>query len=592
MADLLTTIVDSIHPAASGIGILVSDQAWVLFNREIDQNSIKTGNFFLVGPDFDTMSGPDLHLFHNKESFGTESEILQSPGFHGFVPAEITFKRISLTTTSEVSTLDSIASGLLFRTKAILTPNNRLQANTEYQVYLVGNEVEDPELITGISTRTIYDPLTSGTNTGTGSISFDGSYTGNSLQDTYHIQITTAGTVDTAKFKFWTDIDPTEYGPFKTKQSGVLLSDGIMVYFSEGDYVVGDTWIVRVKSRDYFNGNLVWSFKTGSGSILEIPTSISTSILGDPIVSSTVSTTASTFSVSSTDPEDKESNVSYLPLGPYNITAEFNSDIDASTVISGIDISVFSEPVTGETSGSAALGNLIVEPSVSGSILTLTVASGQLHTNELITVTLDKTIKNTLGISLGSNYVFTFTTTYNPMYCTYRRLQLMIGAYINELEIDTVNLAIHFASLESDSYAWNKENLDDEWYKFARSQWVCCRAAEILLMNVLGKSGDLKAKSLGDLKVEYNTSNNSNIPLQKAQECLAKWEGALIAGGRQVQSPSMVVKGEYDPDRPPVGRGWVHSRGDIAATPVSNNKYLFNSSRRYRNIYTKFPGSK
>ena len=141
MADSIASIVDLIHPTASGLGIITSDQIWVLFDREIDETTIAGGNFFITGPDFDTWSGPDLQLFLDRESLGDEEEILQSPGFLGLVQGEITFERISLSSDGTVvTTEDTVGSGHLYRTKAIFTPTNRLQANTEYRVYLSGDE--------------------------------------------------------------------------------------------------------------------------------------------------------------------------------------------------------------------------------------------------------------------------------------------------------------------------------------------------------------------------------------------------------------------------------------------------------------------
>ena len=70
---------------------------------------------------------------------------------------------------------------------------------------------------------------------------------------------------------------------------------------------------------------------------------------------------------------------------------------------------------------------------------------------------------------------------------------------------------------------------------------------------------------------------------------MAKWEGALIAGGLQVQSPQGVIKGDLDIDRPPVGRGWLHERG-CPSTPMANQRTrpvnaLGQVSRRYRGVY-------
>jgi len=586
----IANIVDLVHPAVSGLGVIVTDQIWVLFDREIDETTVNGGNFFVSGPDFDSWSGPDLQLFLDAEQLGDEAEVLQSPGFHGLVQGTMTFERLATDSLTVVSGLDTAGSGLLYRSKAIFTPTNRLQANHEYSVYLSGDEDDTDAYQTGLSSRTVFDPVTSGSNTGTGEVEFEGGYIGNAPLDTYRIEITTSGEIGTSRFSFVRDFDPLSvYGPFRTKKSGVLLSDGVTVYFDDGDYHIGDAWSVVTKERDVFEGNMYWPFQTGSGSITEIPTTTATSILGDPAPAASSSSSTTSLSVSSTVPADGASHLT-VPVGEYDITISFNNNIDPLTVVSGVDYSVYTESVTGETDLPAS-GTCVASAAVSGSDLTLTVASGYLLRNNLVTVTLDSTIASTAGTALGTDYEFTFTTEYSTMYCTLRKLRLMVGAYIGSVGDDTVNLAIFVASREADLLTWNKDTPTDEYYMFARSQWTCCRAAQILLMNTIGGSGALKSKRLGDLAVEYDTSSDVSKPLNNAEDCLLRWEGALAAGGRQVQTPMMTVKGQYDIDRHPVGRGWLHTR-DVhnTQTPAANKRLRLWNSRRYRNIHSRRRG--
>jgi hypothetical protein len=586
----INTIVDLIHPTASGIGIITTDQIWVVFDRELDEDSITGGNFFITGPDQDTWSGPDLQLFLDRESVGGEIEILQSPDFAGIVQGDITFERIATDSLTTVSGIDTVGSGFIYRTKAIFTPTRRLQVNTEYDVYLSGDEDDTDLLQTGISSRTVFDTSASGANTGTGGVDFSGGYIGLAAEDTYRLAITTGGDVGTAKFTFVRDTDPVSvFGPFKTKESGVLLSDGVTATFDEGSYVAGDQWSVIVKERDIFANNLYWTFKTGSGSITTIPDTTATSVIGDPAPETEApsATAVSAFSVSSTSPADEATNLT-LPTSTYDITVTFNNSIDATTVVSGVDISVLAESVTGEV-GVPANEELIVEPSVSGTQLTLTVASGQLLANNVVTVTLDSTIADTDGTALGTDYSFWFTTAYNPMFCGLRQQRLRIGAFIGTTSDDTVNLAIHMASKEADLLTWNRDNLTDDYYVFTRNQWTCCRAAQLLLINTIGGSGSIRSKRLGDLEVSYNTDiADTSVPLSRTEECLLKWEGAILAGGRQVQEPKMVVKGEQDIDRPPIGRGWLHTRDIYHPQNAAGNRRLrLEDSRRYRNTYSR-----
>lgn len=584
----IASIIDLIHPASSGTNIIVRDDVWVLFDREMDETTIAGGNFFVTGPDFDTWSGPDLALYHDTISRGSESEILESPGYHGLVQGTVTFDRIHPTNDDlSVTTEDSIGSGLLYRTKAIFSPTSPFAANTEYKVNIIGDESATDSLTTGCTEKTIYDSVASGINTTTGTLTLTGSYT-ESYNDIFHIKITTAGDVDTARFKYSRDSVGIWNGPYKTRRTGTLLSDGVTISFSDDDYYVDDAWYFRVKSANTFSGNLFWVFETGTGSIQAISDTVSTSIIGDAIATTTATSSSSAFSVSSTDPADEDSHTEIID-GPNTISIVFNDDIDATTVTSGVSVLVFTEPVNGDT-GIDATGICIAEPSVSGDTLTITVASGELLENNLVTVTLDSTIASTGGDDLGSDYEFSYTTTYNPYYCTLRKLRLEVGAFISAVPDDTVNFAIFESSLMADNLIWNTDNSISNSLTFAKSQWVCCKSQEILLVNTVGGSGALKSKKLGDLEVEYN-SGASNEALARAVACLDKWEKVLQSGGASIQLSANAVKGAADYDRPSFGRKWYNQNTGVPGTPAANVKVKYYGSRRYRSVYTRNTGS-
>lgn len=587
----LVDIIDYLHPAPSGIGIITTDTIWVVFDRELDETSLSAGNFFLAGPDFDTWSGPDLQIWEDAVNVGTEAEILQSPGFHGLVQGDISFKRVALNSFTVISGLDTTGSGFLYRTLATFTPRERLAPETEYTVYLSGDEDSTDTLTTGILSRTVFDIVASGTNTGTGIVAFTGGYDGLFATDTFRAIITTQGGYDVGQFTFTRDSDPVDtYGPFPIRRSGVFLGDGVWVYFSDNIYEVGDQYSVLVKAPAIFNGNLTWPFKTGTGSIQNIPVTTATSVI-ETAVMGTPLPLPTTFTVTSTTPVDGSTNLPHPP-GDYTITIRFSSDIDPLTVASGISAFVTTEAVTGNTSDGIYppdqfKGSCATDVVVNGKILSVIIASGELLDNNLVIVDLASSITSTAGIPLSAGYSFAFTTTYYPMYCSSRRLRLMAGNYLSGITDDALNLAIHLASLESDLLTWNKRNLGDQYYHFVRSQWSCCRAAQYLLINTVGGSGRLKAKRLGDLAVEYDTNKiNINVPLEYMQECLDKWAGALLAGGRQVQTPEMVVKGQFDIDRPKIGRGWLHTRDWLnTQTPAANMRIRPSISRRYRGAY-------
>jgi len=574
----LSSVIDLVHPTASGIGVILSDTIWVLFDREIDEGTVTAGNFFITGPDFDVWSGPDYGVHIDYESIGSEEEVLQSPGYTGIVQGTITYERISLTDDdTTVSGTDCAAAGTLYRTKATFTPTERLAADTEYTVYLSGDEDLTDSLDTGVSLRTVYDLSAVAGNASTNEPEITGSYTG-SINDVFNIEITTTGNVGTARFVYWKDSDPAEVvGPLKTRRGGTLLSDGVSIVFPEGVYSDADVWTCIVHPATTYSGNLTWTFRTGSGSIATVPTTAATTVLGDA-VPSTSSSSSTTFEVDSTDPADEDSHQT-IPAGEFTIQAIFSDDIDSTTVSSGVSVIVTVEPVNGDPSVFEAT-TAISRPTVSGNTLNIVVASGEMVDNALVTITLDSAIASTGGETLSSDYEFWFTTTYSPYYCTLRKLRLDVGAFIGAVPDDTINLAIFEASLEADAFTWATE-INTNYFNFVRGRYTCCKAAEILLLNATGGATNLKSKRLGDLAVEYDPKG-ANDALNRALACLEKFEMAVQAGGYAVQTPAMVVKGELDPDRPPTGRGWSSGR---ASLPAANTRYKEAGSRRYTNTY-------
>ena len=79
---------------------------------------------------------------------------------------------------------------------------------------------------------------------------------------------------------------------------------------------------------------------------------------------------------------------------------------------------------------------------------------------------------------------------------------------------------------------------------------------------------------------------NVQIPLERMQQCLDKWDKELLAGGRQVQKPGYAVKGSLDIDRPSIGRSWLHTRDWLnTQTPAANMRVSPSISRRWRTVY-------
>ena len=583
-------IVDLVHPSVSGMNVIVSDQVWILFDRELDTDSLQE-NIFITGPDQDTWSGPDLLLFNRNLNESNQDSILQSPNFRGYVEGTFTFEKVNLLDLDSYSGYDYGGDGTLWRTRAVFTPTKQLTPNTEYKVYVTGDESATDELDTGVKTRTIFD-TTKGANLGTGEATYVGSYIGEGLTDTFHVRITTAGAANTAKFIWYRGSAPLlTFGPFTAFRGTVDLDDGISIKFTTGSFSVSDSFSVAVKQATVFTGNLIWPFTTGTGSIQELPSSVSTDISGTPSSTSSLST----FSVLSTSPASTATDLDTPFEGDMSIVLTMNDTVDGSTVDTD-SVSVNIESVIGEddsgVSSIVAEGLVLPTISVSGSEITLTIASGIIQENNIITVILGDTIASDEGISLSSEYEFSFTSRYYPLYSSWRRVMLDYGAFLGNIAKDTVNLAIYEASMTSDSLSWSTNasiqylsgvagaSSVEDYYLWVRREFTTCKAAEALLLNAIGLGQGLKSKKLGDFEVSYDTDRLQE-GLEKALGCLGKWEATLHGRGMSKRKPQYAIKGNYDPSSPPTGRGWdITSKGSL---PVATAKKL--TGRRWNSGY-------
>ncbi len=204
--------------------------------------------------------------------------------------------------------------------------------------------------------------------------------------------------------------------------------------------------------------------------------------------------------------------------------------------------------------------------------------SVQLLPNMQVIISLLDGIKSTSGIALEPQD-FYFTTTYFPLYSSIRKVRLEIGSFIQDLDDDAVNFAIFEAGLGADELTWivPKPDINNKFYAWARREWTTCKAAQNLLMNVI--SG-LRSKRLDNFEVTYDFQKRGQTMLDQIDLCLAKWELQLKSGGNATQKPRYVVKGEFDPDAPNVGRLWEKGPGTQLISGA-NARYRPAGLRRY-----------
>jgi len=216
----------------------------------------------------------------------------------------------------------------------------------------------------------------------------------------------------------------------------------------------------------------------------------------------------------------------------------------------------------------------------------------KLYVNDIVQVTVTSGLQATDGSSLDETFESEFMVTASPAYSNIRKVRLEVGAFVNQLPDDVLQLGILEASLEADVLTFATTNTNNELYQHARREYTTCMAASMLLSNV----GNLllRTKTLADLHVEYDT-NGVRDAIGRLRDCIEKWQPQLIAGGgaKAATQPKYVVKGEYDPDRPIVSRSWQSTAtGDLSnRMPAANDRVRNQGERRHKRAWTK-PGKK
>lgn len=189
----------------------------------------------------------------------------------------------------------------------------------------------------------------------------------------------------------------------------------------------------------------------------------------------------------------------------------------------------------------------------------------QLANNQVVTVTIPTSLKATDGTSLAEVYTFDFMTKISPAYTSIRKLLLSAGSFLGGLDDDILQTAILEASLSANVIQFSDTIVNNGLFAHARREYTTCLAAHMLVMNLL--RSPLKSKTLDNLSVSYDT-NGLRDALKSFEECLQKWGDQISTGGEGAGNPKMVIKGRQDPDRIPVGRGWIeNNRG---GKPIGN----------------------
>ena len=171
---LIVDILDDYYPPNSGVSIPLADPITVLFDREMDEDSLAE-EFFIEGPDTDQFVGPGFNLleFPDNVSQNPDDDFLNSPGYPGIMEGTFSFVKIDMSDAD----LEVVASP--YRTKLVFTPEQPMAPLTQYTAHL---PTADDLLGNTHSGHYIF-----GWTTGTGSIQY--------VPDTFSSSILVPGSV-------------------------------------------------------------------------------------------------------------------------------------------------------------------------------------------------------------------------------------------------------------------------------------------------------------------------------------------------------------------------------------------------------------
>lgn len=349
--------IESVFPANLQAGVVLGVPIEVVFDTEIDPTTVARA-FILDGPDSDRWTGPDMVLWDRDVTPDVADYYLNSPGYQGIVQGTFTYEK--LTTLDALTASPTYSPGVsAFKTKVIFTPTTVLGASTTYTVHVAGDESSVDTVRVGVASRTVGDTEL-GSNLGAGTAVFRGGYTG-TTSNQYVVQIAVAGAPGTGQYSWWRTSNPLDIRTGTVSGQEVHLTAGVYLSFVGTDFRVGDTFTANVSAPQYMVNSSTWTFTTGSGSITTVPSSTSTSVLGD--VGVPVAPTV--FGVASSNPISGA-----IEVDPTTRTFTITFTKNLGTVTPD-QVVVNLLPVLGAYFGNAAQLNVPKILSVNGKVLTI-----------------------------------------------------------------------------------------------------------------------------------------------------------------------------------------------------------------------------
>ena len=212
--------------------------------------------------------------------------------------------------------------------------------------------------------------------------------------------------------------------------------------------------------------------------------------------------------------------------------------------------------------------------------------------NSLILIELDSSIADVDGNILNINQFLSFTTEYNPFYCSVEMVRMEMGSWVDLVPDDTIALAIHWSSLEANNITGVRPS--SERYYHARSKFVMYDTALRLFAMPIGTtgSGGGGKKQLGDLLISSGTSLDFNIKnlIQELRLERDEWWRVVNAGGCIVNGqglgPTVATKGGSISEKINRSREWHDPWNEHYIQPTQNSKYRRKGESKYKSGYT------
>lgn len=210
--------------------------------------------------------------------------------------------------------------------------------------------------------------------------------------------------------------------------------------------------------------------------------------------------------------------------------------------------------------------------------------------NQLVVIDIDTTVKAAGGDRfLSSEQQFSFSTEYNPFYCSVEMLRMEMGEWASLVPDDTMALAIHWASIEANSIT-SRGSVSEEYF-YARTRFVMYDAAIKLFSMPIGAEGKSgQSKQLGDLIIENGNVLDYAMKdlIEELKEERDEWWRVVNARGNivlgQGLGPSCASKGGKNGIKR--SREWHDPWSEYYLQPTQNSQYKRKGQRKYKHGFT------